>query len=161
MGPSPKPRNFSSGLFKLITTQPGSLPAYCGERLQPGMSTVLSTQEGYRSVTVVKVGSSVIDVDLNHPMAGKTLHFAIEIVDIRAQKRPMGGVEIRATDGLLLVDLDAARLGLDSTTNGEPYPGVVGRRVEQLEQQHAARHGDGDDRQRDAVRFGDQVVLRA
>jgi FKBP-type peptidyl-prolyl cis-trans isomerase SlyD len=33
---------------------------------------------------VVKVGSSVIDVDLNHPMAGKTLHFAIEIVDIRA-----------------------------------------------------------------------------
>jgi len=53
------------------------------ERLQPGMSTVLSTQEGYRSVTVVKVGSSVIDVDLNHPMAGKTLHFAIEIVDVR------------------------------------------------------------------------------
>jgi FKBP-type peptidyl-prolyl cis-trans isomerase SlyD len=55
-----------------------------GDRLQPGMNTVLNTQEGYRSVTVVKVGSSVIDVDLNHPMAGKTLHFAIEIVDIRA-----------------------------------------------------------------------------
>jgi len=55
-----------------------------GDRLQPGMSTVLSTQEGHRSVTVVKVGSSVIDVDLNHPMAGKTLHFAIEIVDVRA-----------------------------------------------------------------------------
>jgi FKBP-type peptidyl-prolyl cis-trans isomerase SlyD len=55
-----------------------------GDRLQPGMSTVLNTQEGHRSVTVVKVGSSVIDVDLNHPMAGKTLHFAIEVVDIRA-----------------------------------------------------------------------------
>jgi FKBP-type peptidyl-prolyl cis-trans isomerase SlyD len=33
--------------------------------------------------TVIKVGSSVIDVDLNHPMAGKTLHFAIEITDVR------------------------------------------------------------------------------
>jgi FKBP-type peptidyl-prolyl cis-trans isomerase SlyD len=32
---------------------------------------------------VDKVGSSVIDVDLNHPMAGKTLHFAIEVVDVR------------------------------------------------------------------------------
>lgn len=48
-----------------------------------------------------------------------------EIMDIRAQKRPLGGVEIRTTDGMLLVDLDAATLGLDSTTNGEPYPGVV------------------------------------
>jgi len=54
-----------------------------GEHLQPGMTTVLSTQEGYRSVTVLKVGSSVVDVDLNHPMAGKTLHFAIEISDVR------------------------------------------------------------------------------
>ena len=55
-----------------------------GDRLQPGMSTVLNTKDGHRSVTVLKVGSSVIDVDLNHPMAGKTLHFAIEIVEVRA-----------------------------------------------------------------------------
>jgi len=54
-----------------------------GDRLKPGDSTVLSTQAGHRSVTVLKVGSSVIDVDLNHPMAGKTLHFAIEVVDVR------------------------------------------------------------------------------
>ena len=31
----------------------------------------------------MKVGSSVVDVDLNHPMAGKTLHFGIEITDVR------------------------------------------------------------------------------
>ena len=54
-----------------------------GDRLQPGMSTVLNTKDGHRSVTVLKVGSSVVDVDLNHPMAGKTLHFAIEIVEVR------------------------------------------------------------------------------
>ena len=32
---------------------------------------------------MIKVGSSVVDVDLNHPMAGKTLHFAIEITEVR------------------------------------------------------------------------------
>jgi FKBP-type peptidyl-prolyl cis-trans isomerase SlyD len=26
---------------------------------------------------------SVVDVDLNHPMAGKDLHFSVEIVDVR------------------------------------------------------------------------------
>ena len=53
------------------------------DHLKPGMMTVLRTEDGYRQVTVLKVGSSVVDVDLNHPMAGQTLHFAIEVVDIR------------------------------------------------------------------------------
>jgi len=54
------------------------------EQLQPGDSTVLTTKDGRRQIVqVVKVGSSVIDVDLNHPMAGKTLHFGIEITDVR------------------------------------------------------------------------------
>lgn len=54
------------------------------DRLKPGMTTVLAVQGGgHRPVTVVKVGASVIDVDLNHPMAGKTLHFAVEVVDVR------------------------------------------------------------------------------
>jgi FKBP-type peptidyl-prolyl cis-trans isomerase SlyD len=51
--------------------------------LQPGMSTTLSTRDGPRSVTVLKIGSSVVDVDLNHPLAGKTLRFAVEITDVR------------------------------------------------------------------------------
>lgn len=54
-----------------------------GEHLKPGMSTTLSTRDGLRSVTVLKIGSSVVDVDLNHPLAGKTLRFAVEIVDVR------------------------------------------------------------------------------
>jgi len=54
------------------------------EKLKPGMQTVLNVQGGgQRLVTVRKVGSSVIDVDLNHPMAGQTLQFAIEVVDVR------------------------------------------------------------------------------
>ncbi|MEZ6030725.1 MAG: flagellar hook-associated protein FlgK [Hyphomonadaceae bacterium] len=48
-----------------------------------------------------------------------------EIIDIRAQARPLGGVEVRTSDGLLLVDIDSATLGLSSTTNGEAYPGLV------------------------------------
>jgi len=54
------------------------------EHLQPGMTTVLNMKDGHQQmVTVTKIGSSVIDVDLNHPMAGMTLHFAIEITDVR------------------------------------------------------------------------------
>lgn len=55
-----------------------------GERLRAGMTTVLALKEGgQRMVTVRKVGSSVIDVDMNHPLAGKTLHFDVEIVAVR------------------------------------------------------------------------------
>jgi len=53
------------------------------QRLEPGMQVVLQTNFGPRAVTIQKVGMSVVDVDLNHPMAGKDLHFAIEIVDVR------------------------------------------------------------------------------
>jgi FKBP-type peptidyl-prolyl cis-trans isomerase SlyD len=54
------------------------------DHLKPGMLTVLSVSGGgQRQVTVLKVGSSVVDVDLNHPLAGKTLTFDVEIVDVR------------------------------------------------------------------------------
>jgi len=52
-------------------------------RLKPGDQVVLNTSAGQRAVTVVKVGASVVDVDLNHPMAGKSLQFQVEIVDVR------------------------------------------------------------------------------
>ena len=52
-------------------------------RLQPGMQVVLQTNFGPRAVTVQKVGHSVVDVDLNHPMAGKDLHFDVEIIEVR------------------------------------------------------------------------------
>jgi len=52
-------------------------------KLVPGMQVILPTEAGPRPMTVRKVGISVVDVDLNHPMAGKTLSFDVEIVDVR------------------------------------------------------------------------------
>ncbi len=54
-----------------------------GQKLEPGMQVVLNTNFGPRAVTIEKVGMSVVDVDLNHPMAGKDLDFDIEIVEVR------------------------------------------------------------------------------
>lgn len=54
-----------------------------GARLAPGMQVMLPTDQGQRAMTVKKVGISVVDVDLNHPMAGKTLSFEVEILEVR------------------------------------------------------------------------------
>jgi FKBP-type peptidyl-prolyl cis-trans isomerase SlyD len=54
-----------------------------GQRLEPGMQVVLNTNFGPRAVTIEKVGMSVVDVDHNHPMAGKDLHLDIEVVEVR------------------------------------------------------------------------------
>lgn len=53
------------------------------QKLEAGMQVVLQTNFGPRAVTIEKVGMSVVDVDLNHPMAGKDLDFDIEIVEVR------------------------------------------------------------------------------
>lgn len=53
-------------------------------RLRAGMQVNLRSGHELRPVTVTKVGSSMVDVDLNHPLAGRTLRFAIEIVSLRA-----------------------------------------------------------------------------
>lgn len=51
--------------------------------LAPGLQVMLQTNQGPRLATVQKVGMSVVDVDMNHPMAGKDLRFAIEILEVR------------------------------------------------------------------------------
>ena len=53
------------------------------QKLEPGLQVMLQTHLGPRAVTIQKVGMSVVDVDLNHPMAGKALHFDVEIVEVR------------------------------------------------------------------------------
>ena len=52
--------------------------------LKVGGRTTLTSDQGQHDVTVLKVGRTVVDVDLNHPLAGRTLDFDIEVVEVRA-----------------------------------------------------------------------------
>jgi FKBP-type peptidyl-prolyl cis-trans isomerase SlyD len=40
--------------------------------------------DGTRQVTVVKVGKFNVDVDTNHPLAGRVLEFDVEVIEVRA-----------------------------------------------------------------------------
>lgn len=53
------------------------------KNLKPGMVAHVQTEEGTREVLILKVGKFNIDADLNHPLAGKTLTFEIDIADVR------------------------------------------------------------------------------
>ncbi|MCW0200674.1 MAG: peptidylprolyl isomerase [Rhodanobacter thiooxydans] len=53
------------------------------EDIQPGMQFQGNGPEGQVNVTVTKVENDVVFIDANHPLAGKTLHFAIEVTDVR------------------------------------------------------------------------------
>ncbi len=48
-----------------------------------GKMVAFNTPEGEYPVMVVSIEDDHINVDANHPMAGKTLYFDIEITDIR------------------------------------------------------------------------------
>lgn len=52
-------------------------------KLRPGAVVQLNTNEGQRPVTVTKVGRHSADIDTNHPLAGQTLAFDIEITEVR------------------------------------------------------------------------------
>ncbi len=52
-------------------------------KLRAGVTAQLNTSEGRRPVTVIKVGRHSVDIDTNHPLAGKSLCFEISIVDVR------------------------------------------------------------------------------
>lgn len=49
-----------------------------------GMNAVVHTEQGPRQVTILKVGRFMADVDTNHPLAGKTIRFEVDITDVRA-----------------------------------------------------------------------------
>jgi len=53
-------------------------------KLAPGAVVQLSTSDGMRTVTVIKAGRHSADIDTNHPLAGQTLTFDIEIVEVRS-----------------------------------------------------------------------------
>lgn len=55
-----------------------------GSPLKPGAIVMVETQRGQRAAVVRKVGMSVVDLDLNHPLAGQVLRFDIEVLEVRA-----------------------------------------------------------------------------
>ena len=52
-------------------------------RLQPGQRISINTRNGPMPASVVKVGRFNVDVDTNHPLAGQTLVFDVEVTDVR------------------------------------------------------------------------------
>jgi FKBP-type peptidyl-prolyl cis-trans isomerase SlyD len=52
-------------------------------KLRVGQTVMLQTNQGQVQVTVVKVGRFNVDVDRNHPLAGQTLTFDVEVIDVR------------------------------------------------------------------------------
>lgn len=66
----------------LIQTVP--LEAFQGvDQVEAGMQFSAQTPQGALSVVVTKVEDGMVTVDGNHPLAGKSLHFAIEVVEVR------------------------------------------------------------------------------
>lgn len=51
--------------------------------LRVGTMLTLQTEQGNRMATVIKLGMTVADLDLNHPLAGKDLHFEVEVMEVR------------------------------------------------------------------------------
>jgi FKBP-type peptidyl-prolyl cis-trans isomerase SlyD len=54
-----------------------------GANLAPGMQMRTSGAQGSRLVTIVKVERDFVTVDANHPLAGRTLHFSVEVAEVR------------------------------------------------------------------------------
>ena len=52
-------------------------------KLKPGALVSINTEDGPKQVVVVKAGKFNVDVDTNHPLAGQTLIFDIEIQSVR------------------------------------------------------------------------------
>ena len=53
-------------------------------KLKPGMQVPLKLEHGTQLVTVLKVGKFSVDIDANHPLAGQTLCFDVEVASVRA-----------------------------------------------------------------------------
>ncbi len=81
-GYGPRTDNASGRIPLKHARLPGQKPIR--GRLKPGTVIEVSTKEGIRQATVIKMGLKAIDIDTNHPLAGRTLNFEIDIVDVRA-----------------------------------------------------------------------------
>ncbi len=71
------------------------------ENIQVGMRVQGEGAQGMLNFTVVGVNDQVVVLDANHPMAGKNLHFAVDVLEVRdatAQELAHGHVHARGHD---------------------------------------------------------------
>jgi FKBP-type peptidyl-prolyl cis-trans isomerase SlyD len=54
-----------------------------GETIQVGMQVQLDTEHGPAIASITKIEGEDVTLDLNHPLADMTLHFNVDIVDVR------------------------------------------------------------------------------
>ncbi|NVJ51357.1 MAG: peptidylprolyl isomerase [Gammaproteobacteria bacterium] len=53
------------------------------ETLEVGMNFQAQSEQGPVNVVITEVADETVTVDGNHPLAGQTLHFNVEVVEIR------------------------------------------------------------------------------
>ena len=56
-------------------------------RIRPGDVLQINTRNGPREAIARKVGRFNVDVDTNHPLAGKTLRFVVQVGEVREATR--------------------------------------------------------------------------
>lgn len=72
------------GIHHAQLTQEVPREAFQGvEQLQVGMHFQASGEQGVMEVRITSIEGDVVTVDGNHPLAGETLHFDIEVTDVR------------------------------------------------------------------------------
>ena len=64
------------------------------EKIEPGMTFYANTPAGPIPLTVSRVEDENVIIDMNHELAGKTLHFAIEVVSAE----PLSAEELKAME---------------------------------------------------------------
>ena len=62
--------------MKHLHSKPGK------RKIRPGSLVSVQTDKGVRNVMVVKVGKFNVDVDTNHPLAGRTLLYEIKVGEV-------------------------------------------------------------------------------
>lgn len=67
----------------LIQQVPISAFEGADDNLQPGMQFQAQTEAGARIFTITAVEGEEVTVDGNHPLAGETLNFSVEITEVR------------------------------------------------------------------------------
>ncbi len=53
------------------------------DKIEPGMVFTAQGEHGHQHITVKSVEGDQVTIDGNHEMAGKTLHFDVEVISIR------------------------------------------------------------------------------